>query len=190
MPLIWNINKCVEKHGEDRFYLRLRKEERPEAFEKLRPKTEEERTNPDGSVTFNPFQFWNFSNEDQTEICRRDGTTEWLIWTLSLLGVGEITKKNYKEVFTRIKMHEMVDGPPLKEGLGWGSQKEDTPCSITLEEVWYHIGMTVNALTITPRQFEKKMMGWMRREAKGEMRKQLRELEEKWKDTEKTQRAV
>jgi len=65
---------------------------------------------------------------------------------LMMTGIREITPKNAEEVFTRIRMSEMVHG-------GYLTVKDGGYRNFTLEDVTGHIGLQTNASDITKARF-------------------------------------
>tara|TARA_Y100000310_G_scaffold35164_1_gene33250 strand:- start:256 stop:621 length:366 start_codon:yes stop_codon:yes gene_type:complete len=82
--------------------------------------------------------------------------TNMLIFVSMITGIREITSKNAQEVFSRIRMSEMVHGGYFSDGNG-GYR------NATLKEVTDHIGLKTNASDITKAKFN------------GYMNKQMRE---------------
>lgn len=71
------------------------------------------------------------------------------------LGIGEITQKNYEQVFSRITFQEQLNGCVLKV--------DGKDYLTTIEDVKNHIGLKVNASLKTPAQFVKGVVGaWKR----------------------------
>lgn len=91
-------------------------------------------------------------------------TTNMLIFVSMITGMREITKKNSNEVFSRIRMSEMIHGGYFLDGDG-GYR------SITLKEVTDHIGLKTNASDITKAQFNGYMNRQMREKIDREIRK-------------------
>ena len=76
--------------------------------------------------------------------------TEALAYALLGVGVSEITVKNCRDTYLRIYMYERVSG-----AFRYGAQGEDLP--FQYEEIERHIGMKVNAPTLTKQQLLKKL---------------------------------
>tara|TARA_Y100001963_G_C6710396_1_gene413982 strand:+ start:783 stop:1160 length:378 start_codon:yes stop_codon:yes gene_type:complete len=84
-------------------------------------------------------------------------STYYLIMGSMAIGIGEITEKNYGEVFTRhMFLHQIIN----------------TPRKITLEQVYNNIGLKTNVA------FETKAR-WITRIAKGEYKSLENRTEEK-----------
>ena len=81
--------------------------------------------------------------------------TNTLMLVSMITGIPVITKKNSEEVFTRIRMSEMIHGGyfPDWEG-GWRN--------VTLQEVTDHVGLKTNASELTRSKFNGSMNRQMR----------------------------
>jgi hypothetical protein len=69
--------------------------------------------------------------------------TNSLIWATMSVGIGEITEKNWKEFFVRLKAVEGVYGPLLYNG-------ETNKSLLTEKEVFNHIGLSTNVFPKVP----------------------------------------
>lgn len=78
--------------------------------------------------------------------------TDSLVWLSLGCGFNEITEANWKQVFTRISIHEATFGT-MKRRVGKDGHLEDWP--ITPKDVFDHIGLTTNASKLTDAQFNK-----------------------------------
>jgi hypothetical protein len=67
------------------------------------------------------------------------GTTETLIFSTMIIGIGKITEKNWREFFSRISLHEAVFGRLRINGKG-------APIRFKPEEVKSHIGLECNVV--------------------------------------------
>jgi hypothetical protein len=74
--------------------------------------------------------------------------TNALIWSTMAIGVNEITSKNIKKVFTRIRIDENLNGAYLTNG-----RKR---YFIKMEDVEKRIGLYTNASPYTDTQFLKR----------------------------------
>ena len=74
--------------------------------------------------------------------------TNALIWATMSIGINEITKKNVKKVFTRIKIDENLNGNYLYNG-----RKR---YFIKMKDVEKRIGLYTNATPITDSRFLKR----------------------------------
>ena len=101
-------------------------------------------------------------NADGEEIM--NDVTNMLIFVSMITGIREITKTNSEEVFTRIRMSEMIHGGYFLDGDG-GYR------NITLQEVTDHIGLKTNASDITKAKFNGYMNRQMREEIGRDARK-------------------
>ena len=90
--------------------------------------------------------------------------TNTLILVSIITGIPVITKKNSEEVFTRIRMSEMIHGGYFLDGDG-GYR------NITLQEVTDHIGLKTNASDITKAKFNGYMNRQMREKIERDARK-------------------
>lgn len=107
---------------------------------------------------------WNLTKiEDHEERCfneittgpnkgkfKLDATTESLIWTTMLVGMGEITEKNWEEFFIRMRTFELI------------LDYDDNRC-ITPADVRNHIGLTTNVSKESRTQFMKKVESSVKR---------------------------
>jgi len=99
--------------------------------------------------------------EDNGKVYELKHITWNLQFTLCInLGIGEITQKNYEQVFSRITFQELLNGCVLKvDGKDYFT---------TLDDVKNHIGLKVNASLKTPAQFVKGVVGAWKRTYKKE----------------------
>ena len=79
--------------------------------------------------------------------------TNMLIFVSMIYGIPEITTKNAQEVFSRIRMSEMVHG-------GYFSDGNDGYRNVTLKEVTDHVGLKTNTSNISKAKFN----GYMNRQ--------------------------
>ena len=94
----------------------------------------------------------NITNADGEE--RLNDVTNMLIFVSMVTGIREITEANSEEVFTRIRMSEMIHG-------GYFLDEETGEYRhVTLQEVTDHIGLKTNASDISKAQFN----GYMNRQ--------------------------
>lgn len=84
-------------------------------------------------------------DKEGKQLFRLHPATATLIWATMMIGIHEITEKNYKEFFTRISLEERING-------GMRSNKDGAVC-FTLKEIRQHIGLRTNASTYTTNQF-------------------------------------
>lgn len=68
--------------------------------------------------------------------------TDCLVWYTMIIGMNDITEKNYVDFYRRMRFSDAVTSPLLIEG---GKKR-----SLTLAEVKAHIGLHTNA-TLIPR---------------------------------------
>tara|TARA_Y100000296_G_scaffold86457_1_gene126281 strand:- start:45 stop:413 length:369 start_codon:yes stop_codon:yes gene_type:complete len=80
--------------------------------------------------------------------------TNMLIFVSMITGIREITSQNAHEVFTRIRMSEMIHGGYFLDEETGGYRH------VTLQEVTDHIGLKTNASDISKAQFN----GYMNRQ--------------------------
>ena len=131
---------------------------------------------------------WNVSkikNKDEVCFIERDdpvegkgrymrGVTEALIWATMLLGIPQITEKNYLEVYKRnLKLG--------KVGINFLNQWKDDDTLIkrvfTLEEIKQHIGLSTNASTRTNAAFNKNLLRILDEEIDRKIQRELKEEE-------------
>lgn len=89
--------------------------------------------------------------------------TNYLIWSSLLTGMGSITKSNVDEVFRRIAVLQKLNGADIQyvDPLS----KDLREIYVTRQDIVNHIGLWTNASTLTPAQFDKKMMSQLSRDA-------------------------
>jgi hypothetical protein len=87
-------------------------------------------------------------DEDGKDIEKMNAVTNSLIWATMSVGVSEITEKNWKEFFVRLKAVEAVFGP---------SVSKDGKSMITEKVIFDHIGLYTNASKITTTEFFKNL---------------------------------
>lgn len=73
-----------------------------------------------------------------------------LIWRSMIVGIGHITKKNYKKFYTRLTAYECLHGASLYKG--------KKPYHITLEDIEMWIGLKTNSDSYSAAQFEKVLL--------------------------------
>lgn len=78
--------------------------------------------------------------------------TNALIWATMGIGMREITEKNYKEFYSRLRYSDALDG---NKTLAWDFEKREQR-DYTLEDVKRHIGLSTNASNLTRNQFIKR----------------------------------
>ena len=86
---------------------------------------------------------------------RMNDTTNMLIFVSMITGIREITNTNSQEVFSRIRMSEMIHGGYFVDGNG-GYR------NVTLKEVTDHVGLKTNASDISKAKFNGYMTKQMR----------------------------
>lgn len=89
--------------------------------------------------------------ETVTTVKKQDGEfwapqTEALVWHSMVCGFNEISDKNWKHIWNRIRVWEKVKGPMMYQ------------VPLTEEDVQKHIGMRTNASRKTLAQFTKDLM--------------------------------
>ena len=102
----------------------------------------------------------NKTNADGEE--RINDTSNMLIFVSMITGIGEITSKNAQEVFSRIRMSEMVHGGYFTNGNGENR-------NVTLQEVTDHIGLKTNVSDITKARFNSHINRQMREKIEREV---------------------
>lgn len=117
---------------------------------------------------------WNLDGiKDWETVCITKGEgqkpkTYALIMLSMSCGYGNITEKNYVEIFERVQIYETMRGVFCQNAEG--------PMPITLADVRAHIGLYVNVSWATKTAFDKNLMRVMWDEAKWESRKQAKEV--------------
>ena len=100
-------------------------------------------------------------NADGEEIM--NDVTNMLIFVYMVTGIREITEANSEEVFTRIRMSEMIHG-------GYFLDEETGEYRhVTLQEVTEHIGLKTNASDISKAQFN----GYMNRQMREKIEREV-----------------
>jgi len=111
-------------------------------------------------------------SDDRSRISRMSPDTFELIFACEVAGVREITKKNWKEVWTRLNVQER-----LMENLGLESRPSLRGARMP-DVVEAHIGLLLpNVASLTPKQFDKKMMEWLRNDAEARLRVWTRDFQ-------------
>lgn len=107
-------------------------------------------------------------NEQQWQI------TNAIIWLTMIIGMREITKKNYLEFAARIKVYEKVYGTYLSY-CDENGKRQDWP--ITTFDIKRRIGLSTNASSLTKAQFLKNISEMLLRD-----QTELAENEEEFTD--------
>ena len=87
--------------------------------------------------------------------------TRQLINITMVVGLNKITKNNYDEFFTRIRMYETCFGPFL---YSQGKNGVKLPHYITRECIFDHVGLKTNAGLLKSTDYHKVIMRRLRRE--------------------------
>jgi hypothetical protein len=74
-------------------------------------------------------------------------TTDVMIWATMIVGIGTITKANYKEFYARLHLVELISGTLITE--------KGKPHYLTLSDVERRIGLTTNVGNTSRPQFIK-----------------------------------
>ena len=125
---------------------------------------------------------WNVTNIKDYEAnfpdVVRGEEREWNPVTVSLVWVSipcawgwKLTEENYEEAFMRIHMYEHTRGA-MRSKAGADGKAEEV--FFTLDEVKKHIGFSVNVSPITKAQFDKKLAGMQREDARRELQRQAK----------------
>lgn len=86
-----------------------------------------------------------------TDDTRWNPITEHLVYATMTVGIREITAKNYKTFYTRLRIADMVFGPVLYVN---GELR-----SVTIEDVKMHIGLRTNVFPdISDAEFRKRIV--------------------------------
>lgn len=73
-----------------------------------------------------------------------------LIWSGLVVGISNITEKNYAKYYARLTAYEHLHGAYLYKG--------NKPYYITIEDVMNWIGLCTNVAPLTAAQFEKVLL--------------------------------
>ena len=92
--------------------------------------------------------------EDGKKTFSLNPVTRALTFHSSSIGMGEITKKNWKEFFIRVAAYEAVEGVSLHKT---GASYPAIPRPITKEDVVNHIGLATNVSDISANEFHKRL---------------------------------
>ena len=84
-----------------------------------------------------------------------NGLTEVMIFMTMIVGINEITQKNYKDFHHRIQQFEIVSG---ESAMLVNKENPDDSRNPTLEEVKWHIGLKTNATLYTKRKWTSHVM--------------------------------
>ena len=97
---------------------------------------------------------WNITNVEnwkkKQKSKKKSANLNALIWATLIIGVGNITKKNYKKFYARLTAYEHLHGAFMYKG--------DKPYYITLEDVEEWIGLHTNAGDCSAAEFERRLM--------------------------------
>lgn len=85
---------------------------------------------------------------------RWNPASEKLLWITIIVGMPQITEKNWQEFYKRIAFYEKSVGP-MRQFYEGDSVKD---VFYTPEEIFEHIGLHTNASTLTEPQFLKKCL--------------------------------
>ena len=113
--------------------------------------------------------------EELTTYETKDGKKIWHPVTSSIIhmcmgiGIGGITKKNWKQFYIRVSMWEKIHGPMLIRG---EFEPGDKANNLTPEEIKAHIGLTTNVYPDrTDAQFRKQLFDSFTRDAEWALNK-------------------
>ena len=97
---------------------------------------------------------WNITNVEnwkkKQKSKKKSANLNALIWATLIIGVGNITKKNYKKFYARLTAYEHLHGTFMYKG--------NKPYYITLEDVEEWIGLHTNAGDCSAAEFERRLM--------------------------------
>lgn len=80
--------------------------------------------------------------------------SERIIWLTMIIGMREITEKNWEQFYNRVNFYEKNTDSHM-----WKKQKNKlVPMYITKDQVQKMIGLSTNASTLTKNQFIKRVM--------------------------------
>lgn len=95
----------------------------------------------------------------KTKCWREDGEinaiTNTLIFGTMIVGINEITNKNWKEFYARIHLSERVNGNYLHDS-------DRKPRYINEQDIKDHIGLATNALNETEAKYLNKLKGMLK----------------------------
>jgi hypothetical protein len=77
--------------------------------------------------------------------------TDSLIWGTLMVGIGDITEKNFKEFYARFNLMQRLTGAFLT--------RNGKPYYITLEDIQRRIGLSTNVSDVTRNAFIKQKVG-------------------------------
>ena len=73
-----------------------------------------------------------------------------IIWSTLVVGISDITKKNYAKFYARLTAWEHLKGTHLYKG--------NKPYYITIEDIMMWIGLRTNAGTMSAAEFERLLL--------------------------------
>lgn len=91
------------------------------------------------------------------------GLTEGIIWYTMVIDMGEITKKNFVEFATRVRMHHQALGPLLSNNY-----------QVTPRDIERHIGLKTNVPERTKKYFAGKLGAMVRDRVSREIEKEAK----------------
>lgn len=96
---------------------------------------------------------WNISKVENWRVKQKSknnkAVLDILIYATLIIGLGEITQKNYKKFFARLTAYEHLNGAFLYRG--------KKPYFITLQDVMMWIGLKTNVSNCSATEFEKRI---------------------------------
>ena len=137
MPLTWSVDKV--KNWKEVCYRELTKEELDESKGKY----------------VKLLSYPRFEEDGKTYEMKPITLNLQFLMALNI-GIGEITQKNYKQVYGRIAFYETIMGANLSR-MDWKMNKE-VKVPTTLQDIQRHIGMKVNANLKQPAQFTRSVI--------------------------------
>lgn len=91
--------------------------------------------------------------------------TNYLIWSSLLTGISSITHKNVDEVYRRIAILQKLNGSDIQYVDPLSISQDMIEIYVTRQDIVNHIGLWTNATTLTPSQFDKRIMERLSRDA-------------------------
>lgn len=123
----------------------------------------------DGSGDFSRFYKPSLNSKGEPEkspegkpLFRLKAMTDYLIWTTMNVGMGSITKKNWKRFYRRVHILEQVRGPNIMRHNDDGTTTRYWTTPAIIKE---HIGLSTNASSMSINQFRKSIYDLMKDDA-------------------------
>ena len=129
---------------------------------------------------------WNLEGiENWEELCwlpvegggeRINPATQRLVDLMLVIGIGKIKEDNWEETFKRIHIFEKIEGNGL---FTYDAEAEKLVYrDVSAEDVFQHIGLSVNASPETNSSFRKRAMSWLDDQSADEINRFTRKMKE------------